>query len=124
MADAPKLIDLQYTKAEQKEETNEMAVPSSSQYPWGLCMSLEKRELDKLGITGLPSIGDEWHMLVVAKVTGVNTQSGVDKEDSVRVGLQVTMAQVLMQESAADEDKEAESPEAEAKESAGKILGY
>lgn len=123
MAD-PKLVDLQYTAAEKKEEKLERAIaPEGGDYPWGLCLSLEKRELDMLGVKGLPTIGDEWHMLIVAKVTGVNTSQGMMSDDSVRVGLQVTMAQILLRESAAEEAKEKETPAVESRESKG-LLGY
>jgi hypothetical protein len=125
MADKPSLVDLQLTKSEKKEETREMVIATSDeQYPYGLCLSLENRELYKLGIDDIPTVGDEWHMLVIGKVTVVNTQSGADTDDSVRVGLQITMAQILKRESKADEVMEKETPSSEAKESKGKMLGY
>jgi hypothetical protein len=51
MADETKLIDLKYTKADKKEEASEMVGPSGqpADYPWGLSLSLESAELDKLG---------------------------------------------------------------------------
>src|SRR5512135_1090856 len=110
------LVDLKYSAAEQKEEASESmgAMPGGeSEYPWGMCITLEKRELDRLGIQGTPGIGDEWHMMIIAEVTSVNMQSGGDAEDSIRVGLQITMAQVTMQESAEEEKGEAETPAAE-----------
>lgn len=112
----PDLVDLKYSKAEAKEEQAEYAKPSSMDYPYGLNLSLEKRELDLLGIEGVPAVGDEWHMTIVAKVYSVNTSSGPDADDSIRVGLQVCMAQVDSQESAAEEAREKKTPAVEAAE--------
>jgi hypothetical protein len=59
MADT--LVDMAYTKAELKEEKKEMSVGYNGQpspYPWGLCIRLEANELDKLGITELPQVGE------------------------------------------------------------------
>lgn len=120
MADKPNLIDLAYTKAEAKEEAREMVSGEPDAYPWGLCLTLEKRELDKLGIKELPQVGSEFHMLVIAKVTSVN-QSARMQEEETRVGLQITMAQVLMVESAQEEAKEKETPAYESAET-GKAM--
>ena len=103
------LTDLRYTAAEAKEEAQEtMAAPSekAGDTPWGLCIRLEKRELDKLGITQLPQVGGEVHFHAVAYVTQVSQQSGVDREDSQCVALQIAMMQVDMIESAAEEEAE------------------
>ena len=120
MATAPKLIDMAYTKAELKEEKKEMAVGPSGQpspYPWGLCLSLERNELDKLGIKQMPEVGAEVHFVAVAKVTSVNQSAREGQDEESRVGLQITMMQVLLEESAADERKEGkETPASEAKE--------
>lgn len=120
MAD-PQFIDLTYTKAEKKEEAKEYASPGPAMdYPWGLCLHLEKRELDKLGITELPGVGDEFHIAVIAKVTQVAQQSGADRDDSKSVALQITMAQILDHESAKEEAAEYKKagPETPAKEGA------
>lgn len=116
MAD-PQFIDLSYTKAEQKEEAKEYAVgpAGAPKYPWGLCLRLEKREMDKLGMKSLPNVGDEFHLCIVAEVTQVSQQSGADQDDSKNVALQITMAQVLAHESAAEE--QAEGKQIPAKES-------
>jgi len=121
MAD-PKFIDLSYTKAEKKEEAKEYATAPmgpGGDYPWGLCLHLEKRELDKLGITDLPGVGDEFHLSVIAKVTQVSQQSGTDRDDSKSVALQITMICVNEHERAKQESDEAKKYGAEtpAKES-------
>lgn len=93
MAD-PALVDLKYTKAELKEEKAEYVSGDQSPYPWGMCISLEKAELDKLGIKELPLVGSEWHFIAVATVTSVNQSASVTQDEETRVGLQITMMQV------------------------------
>jgi hypothetical protein len=114
-----KLIDLAYTKAELKEEAKEMRVGLSgepSKYPWGLCIRLEKEELDKLGIKQLPGVGDEYHMTIITTVTEVSQSAGMDRDDSACVALQITMASVDMHETAKEE--KAEGKQTPAKEAA------
>ena len=113
-----KFIDLAYTKAEAKEYA---VGPSggASKYPWGMCIRLEKTELDKLGIKELPGVGDEFHMVIIAKVTQVMQQSGPDEDDHKNVALQITMAKVMGHESASEEKAEEKKygPETAASES-------
>ena len=117
------LVDLAYSKEELAEEKKECAISSCGQpdpYPWGLCMSLEKRELDKLGVAKLPQVGSEFHMMVIAKVTSVNQSASMTQEEESRVGLQVTMAQVLEvgspEEEASEQRRGVETPAYEAAE--------
>ena len=120
-----KLVDMALTKAELKEESNEGLVsPSGDQspYPWGLSLSLERRELTKLGIKELPGIGDELHLDVIAKVTSVNANLRTDGDDESRVGLQITMMAVELDESSAEEKGEKETPATEAAETKS-VLG-
>lgn len=105
------LTDLRYTKAEAKEEASEQAAmigggDKEGGCPWGLCLRLEKRELDMLGIKTLPEVGAEWHITAVAYVTQVSQQSGVDRDDSQCVALGIAMMSVDLQESAAEEAAE------------------
>lgn len=122
MAD-PKLIDMAYSKAELKKQRS--CSPSAADqdpYPWGLCLHLEKEQLDKLGITTLPEVGAEVHMLCVAKVTSVNHSARQGQDENSSAGLQITMMQVLISESAASEKVEKETPQSEAKETKGTVL--
>lgn len=129
MADAPNLVDMAYSKAEKKEEAAEYARPcgSGDDYPWGLCITLEKRDLDKLGLSELPQVGGAVHFMAAAKVTSVNQSASMGQEDESRVGMQITMMQVLLVESAKDEAGEKESPAVENKETAKRgstVMGY
>jgi hypothetical protein len=122
------LVDLKYTKAEMKEETAEYAIPSGKPdpYPWGLCLRLEKSELDKLGLTMLPQVGSEVHFMAVAMVTNVTQSAGMARDEESTVGLQIRMMQVLEIETPDEEKGKPDTPAAEMKEMArkGGTLGY
>lgn len=112
-----KLADMKFTKDELKEEKREHMAGPSNPYPWGLSIRLESSELKKLGIDKLPSVNDEWHLIGVAEVTGVNQSARVGQEDETCVALQITMLQVQSKESAAMERAEgAQTPAKEAAE--------
>ena len=121
------MVDLKYTPKELKEEKVEAkGGPQVDPYPWGLAITLDSETLDKLKLMDpLPQVGDEVHMLCVCKVTSVN-RAATAQDDECRVGLQITMAQVLLVESAKDEKGEKETPAAEAKESKrpATVMGY
>lgn len=123
---ALKLVDMAMTKADMEEERSGCVNPSGQPdpYPWGLAISLESRELKKLGIKDLPQVGGEVHFVAVAKVTSVNQSASEDREES-RVGLQITMMQIALEESAADEKKEGkETPKSEAREMPSILKSY
>jgi hypothetical protein len=122
MAD-PKLIDMAYSKAELKAQRSGAAISGPSDpYPWGLGLHLDKEQLDKLSIATLPEVGSEMHLLCVAKVTSVNHSARAGQDENCSVGLQITMMQVLLKESAAAEKGEKESPKSEAKETPSLLL--
>lgn len=90
MADT--LVDLAYTKAELKEEEKEYSVGCNGQpspYPWGLCIRLEAKELEKLGITALPQVGAEMQLTARAKVTSVSQSASEDRDEERTVALQI-----------------------------------
>lgn len=120
-----KLIDLAYTKAEMKEEEEERGKccgPNGqpAKYPWGLCLHIEKDTMDKLGITKLPGVGDEYHMTVIAKVTQVSQSAREEYDDTASVALQITMAVIDGYETAKEEKAEVKKygPETAATETA------
>jgi len=59
-------------------------------YPYGLCIHLDKEELDKLGITELPKIGIEMMLEVKAKVTRVSQSAAEGADEQHNVELQIT----------------------------------
>ncbi len=61
-------------------------------YPWGLCIHLDKDELEKAGIKELPDVGSTVMIQVQAKVTQVR-QSASDRpgsEEESSVDFQIT----------------------------------
>lgn len=83
------MIDLKYTKVENKKRTSHYAEPvtiSSETYPWGLKVTLDKETLTKLGRDAKSfEVGESFTGNVKFKVTSVSQES--DRSD---VGLQIT----------------------------------
>lgn len=109
----PKLVDMKRSKPD--EEAGEYAMPAGadgSQYPYGLCISLEGEDLRKLGISKMPAVGTELHMIAVGMVTSANQP--VDDPEEARISIQITMMQAAVEkshpgeesETVADEDRE------------------
>lgn len=85
------MIDMKQ-KPEREEAPGEIEA-EQPQYPYGLSLSLEKEQLEKLGITELPKVGDKMMVhanAIVKTVSAYDTQSGSDQ----RVELQITEMEV------------------------------
>lgn len=124
---ATKLIDMAYSKAELKAQNKEMSVGPGGQldpYPWGLNIRLDKDSLDKLGMKKLPEVGAELHFIAVAKVTNVQSSAREGMNDDCSVGLQITMMQVVLAESADSEKGEKETAASESKETSSVMKYY
>lgn len=94
MSDADmKIVSMERTAAEKRSAQKRMEAVSADvgpDYPWGLCLNLGAEELDKLGISDLPAVGDEFHIYAVAKVTSVHQSQSSDGDDCRGVTLQIT----------------------------------
>jgi len=110
-----KMVDLANTPQEIKEDVAGYSVPSpvgissGPLYPYGLCLRLEEKTLDRLGMAeDLPEVGDVIHIVGMAKVTSVseNETETTDGERQHRccVELQITHMGA--------EDEDMEDPEA------------
>lgn len=110
-----KLVDM---KREEEKEPEEVAMSGSmSPYPYGLCIHLDKDEMDKLGITELPSVGMEYHIFAVGQVNSVSQSAsdyGQGEDESSSMGIQITMLQLVPEPPHAGEEKE--TPAIESKE--------
>lgn len=127
MATTPKLVDMAYSKADLKAKNKEMAVGINGQpdpYPWGLNIRLEKDSLDKLGMAKLPRVGEEFHFMAVAKVTSVQSSAREGSGEESSVGLQITMMQIVLAESAEEEKGEKETPASESRETPSLMKYY
>ncbi len=74
-------------KSEAKAEV--MAAPDLPQYPYGLCLRLGKDEMSKLGIKGLPSVGDSFVIEAKSVVKTVSASAG-EGGDYASIELQIT----------------------------------
>lgn len=64
--------------------------PSGSAYPYGLVLRLGDDELKKLGITDLPKVGAELHLIAKVEVVSVSDYDSKDGGDHESVEYQIT----------------------------------
>ncbi len=92
------LKSLKITKAEREAEKkryakSDYAIGPSSDYDYGLRITLNERSLDKLGMTSLPRVGSKIRVLVECEVTEVSASSRESmkgsNEKTRRVELQI-----------------------------------
>ena len=83
------LVSMKRTKAEVKEMSAPTAM-DDEQYPYGLRISLQNDELEKLGIDKLPGVGDTFELeaIVVVKSVSAGQSEGGEKRRSIE--LQIT----------------------------------
>jgi hypothetical protein len=97
-----KLVSLEYDDEDKHDNGIEIAGKSTKpDYPWGLRISLTKKELDKLGLSDNPDIGDLIDMRAFAVVTSVSKHDG-EQGSECRVELQI---QRMAVENEMDEDE-------------------
>lgn len=88
-----KMVSMART-TEEKDEQRErdmypQPVSEMSDYPYGLCISLDDEILEKLDLDGDCEVGDVIDLRVFAKVTSVNKRQ-VNGDDECRIELQIT----------------------------------
>ena len=103
----PKVVSMERTEAEKKkaEEACKAMPCEGPDYPWGLAITLGKEELAKLGVKGLPEVGEEFNIFGVAKVTRVSQSASESGNDSKSVELQITDLGVTDPDAAEDEEE-------------------
>ena len=72
-----KFIDLKRTDSDKTDEALLVRESDDQDYPWGLSISLEKEELEKLGITEM-NVGDEFEMNTLVRVKGFSEDASDD----------------------------------------------
>ena len=78
------LINMKKTE-EMPEKYEDMDEPA---YPYGLCITLDAEQLNKLGITALPKVGSEMYVHAKAYVKSTSayeTQGGKDMSVSLQI---------------------------------------
>lgn len=113
------MVDMKLTPKEVKEERAEAKAYDPPPYPWGLCIRLEKEELDKLKLASLPNVGDEFHIVAIGRVTSVSSSLRDQKDDEKTVSIQL----VALNMSGAPDDAAAPAPKKAKPASGSTLLG-
>lgn len=103
-----KMISLKLSPKESKAESPEIAEREGPKYPYGTALYLNEDALAKLGIDGMPEVGDEFHIIATAKVTGTSER---EYEGGSHKTLDLQLTEMACAE-ADDGDKELEDPAA------------
>ncbi len=108
MFSTPSMVDMRRTPEEKTEASMPMAY--ACDYPYGLCISLGKDELEKLEVDfDSVEVGETYHLFILAKVTAKSKHENETSEDSERIELQITHMGAES-ENAEDDESEAEEP--------------
>lgn len=80
-----KMVSLAQSPEKVKESVPEIVADNAKgpTYPWGLCLRLEKEQLEKLKLKA--NVGDTIHVFALGKVTSVS-----EREESASVEIQLT----------------------------------
>lgn len=72
------------------EEAAEIASPEAPEYPYGLRISLNDDDMEKLGLTQLPAVGTKMTVTAQVEVCSASAYSDKDGEPEMSVSLQIT----------------------------------
>ena len=86
------LISMKRTPEDMRKDMGETAPVTSiaPDYPYGLCIHLDKDELDKLGMRQLPDVGSEFPICASVRVTCVRKSAVEGADEETSVDLQIT----------------------------------
>lgn len=85
-----KLADMGKTPEEISEDMDMPSPVSANRYPYGLCISLDHDDLEKLNMPLDMEVGDTIHVFAFARVTSVSKSELTDGKCNCRVELQIT----------------------------------
>ncbi len=88
------MVDMSLTPADRKEKQI-LIEEMPPEYPWGLHVRLEDRELKLLGFETLPAVGDVLPIKAMAKVTSVSQDDREGGEVSRSVSLTLIEMDVI-----------------------------
>lgn len=100
-----RLKDMKNKREEENEDHLRMS-PIDGEYPYGLCISLSEKDLEKLDLDDEVEAGDFLHGAFMAKVTSI-THSSSENNKGCRIELQI-VAMGIEDESTEYEDEEDE----------------
>lgn len=119
MLHTPPMVDLKRTPKEKEEAAEETVMPAVSEYPYGLCISLDKETLDKLEVDfDSIEVGGIYHLFVLAKVTAKSRRENTPGEPYECVEMTLTHM------SAESEDLENQEEDIPTREKMYKKKGY
>lgn len=96
------MVDMKMTQSEAQEWDSPMEM-SSPQYPYGLCIDLDKPSLEKLGkSTSDFEMGQEMEITCMVRVKSLSSSSYEDGDKHESVGLQITDMELDSSESDSD----------------------
>lgn len=100
------MADMALTPAEAQEQTAPMSLSQMPRYPYGLCLSLGKDEMEKLGLeAGDMEVGDIIHLHALAKATSCS-ENETEGGSNCRVELQIMFLEIESE----DAENEAAEP--------------
>ena len=87
-----KLVSMKRSAEDKREDKLEHSPieAMAPDYPYGLCLHLDKDELDKLGMSKLPAIGTVMTLAGKVKVTRVSQSAVEGSEEYTSVDFQIT----------------------------------
>lgn len=88
----PKMISMKRTPADKRGDKLQTAPAEAMapDYPWGLCLHMDREELDKLGMKDLPKVGTEMTITAKVKVTRVSQSAVEGANDESSIDMQIT----------------------------------
>lgn len=88
--DDENMVDMERTKADQKEYASEMKAESSPKYGWGMCLRFEDIDMKKLKMSKLPQPGDVFMIEARAVVESSCESQSVNNMGDRSFSLQIT----------------------------------
>ena len=91
MATKPKLTSMKRTPEDMDDVGENAPIEAMApDYPYGLCIHLDRDELKKLGMKDLPKVGTEMPITAIAKVTRVSQSAVEGADEEASIDLQIT----------------------------------
>lgn len=88
----PSMVSMKRTAADKRGDKMENSPidAMAPDYPYGLCIHMDKDELDKLAISTLPAVGAVMTFEVKVKVTRVSQSAAENADEQTSVDFQIT----------------------------------